>query len=267
MNMKLKRCKFGRNWAKYASLVDEARVQKAELHLQERFGLDELRGNFLDIGSGSGVFSAAATRLGAIVTAFDYDLDSVATTNLVLNAFADSKNVKLIRQGDILDNYWISSITDSNYIYSWGVLHHTGSLWKALSQIADNAKTGCIFVTAIYNDLGEESIKWTRLKKLYVNLVPMRPLLLAYSWYKFWARQQLRSLRTGTDPFKSWREYSIDSRGMSAWFDLIDWAGGYPFEVSTPKKMEEFMSQKGWLCEAIWTNSGIGNNEFRFVKL
>ena len=34
-------------------------------------------------------------------------------------------------------------------------------------------------------------------------------------------------------PFQTWRTYST-KRGMSAWYDIVDWAGGYPFEVAKP---------------------------------
>jgi len=62
---------FGRNWKQYSKLIDPIRLGKAELHLKDRFKVENLNGNFLDIGSGSGVFSAAALNLGANVKAFD----------------------------------------------------------------------------------------------------------------------------------------------------------------------------------------------------
>jgi 2-polyprenyl-6-hydroxyphenyl methylase/3-demethylubiquinone-9 3-methyltransferase len=261
-----KRFSFGRNWAKYSDLVDEVRIEKAMKHLQDRFDLREFQGSLLDIGCGSGVFSVAASRLGSKVVAFDYDQISVETTKKMMEKFGERDNFELISTGDILDSQIARFLEKPEYIYSWGVLHHTGDLWEALDRVAFYAKTGCIFVTAIYNDLGPESEKWTRLKRIYVKHFFMRPLLLLYSWYLFWGKQQVRALLSGRDPFKSWREYSIDSRGMSAWYDLVDWAGGYPFEVSTPEKLTSFMKERGWECEAIWRNQGIGNNEFRFVK-
>lgn len=263
----LKRFSFGKNWAKYSELVDPVRIAKAQKHLQARFNVERFEGNFIDIGCGSGVFAAAATKLNARVTAFDYDVNSVETSRKVIEKFGDSHNLVSLSQGDVLSDGLGINLGNFDYIYSWGVLHHTGEMWKAISKISGEAKAGCVFVMAIYNDMGEISLHWKKLKKLYVNFPPSRPIIIAYAWYRFWAKQQFRSLLTGNDPFKSWREYSIDSRGMSAWYDLIDWAGGYPYEYATPSEIINFMTSKGWICTNTWRNYGIGCNEFTFQKL
>ena len=60
------RFEFGNNWAAFLSLLDEERIRSAECALTamlETSRLDGLR--FLDIGSGSGLSSLAARRLGA----------------------------------------------------------------------------------------------------------------------------------------------------------------------------------------------------------
>jgi SAM-dependent methyltransferase len=263
----MKRFGFGRNWRNYSSLVDEIRLRKAELHLKDRFDVDNLEGNFIDIGCGSGVFSAAASRLGARVFAFDYDQNSTDTTKEVTSKFGTAKNIVKIYTDDVLDLSDTSVISDAQLIYSWGVLHHTGDLWRALEVISEHATSGSTFVLAIYNDAGYMSQKWLKLKKLYVNAFLLRPLILFIAWKDFWAKHQIHELRNGRDPFRTWREYSIDSRGMSAWYDLIDWAGGYPYEFASVEQISSFMALRGWKFEKVWTNSGIGNNEFRFIKL
>lgn len=77
---------FGRNWAEYAGKITEAEVREAEAGLLRLMGGERLEGKrFLDIGSGSGLHSLAALRLGAReVLAVDIDADSVATTRAVL---------------------------------------------------------------------------------------------------------------------------------------------------------------------------------------
>ena len=56
-------------------------------------------------------------------------------------------------------------------------------------------------------------------------------------------------------------------RGMSIWHDMHDWLGGLPFEVSTPTKISDFLSRRGFRCYKINTVGGrAGCNEFIFRK-
>jgi methylase of polypeptide subunit release factors len=72
---------FGENWARFLSVLDKDRLADAEKSLQSMLGMTSLEGKtFLDIGSGSGLFSLAARRLGATVHSFDFDPQSVACT-------------------------------------------------------------------------------------------------------------------------------------------------------------------------------------------
>ena len=76
-----RRFSFGRNWASFLKRLNQARIAAAEKNLIEFLGEKTLAGRtFLDVGSGSGLSSLAARRLGATVTSFDYDSQSVACT-------------------------------------------------------------------------------------------------------------------------------------------------------------------------------------------
>lgn len=56
---------FGGNWVRFLSLLDEERIRHAETSLKNMLEVETLSGKrFLDIGSGSGLFSLAARRLG-----------------------------------------------------------------------------------------------------------------------------------------------------------------------------------------------------------
>ena len=75
------RFEFGRNWSRFLAHLNDQRITAAESSLREMLNVEHLEGRrFLDIGSGSGLFSLVARRLGAIVHSFDFDPRSVACT-------------------------------------------------------------------------------------------------------------------------------------------------------------------------------------------
>ena len=132
-----KRFEFGKNWEKFLKVLDETRISEAEKSLKEMLEIEHLRNvRFLDIGSGSGLFSLAARRLGAIVRSFDYDPFSVACTlELKRRYFPVDKGWK-IEQGNVLNGDYVKSLGEFDIVYSWGVLHHTGAMWQPLENVA-----------------------------------------------------------------------------------------------------------------------------------
>ena len=84
--------------------------------------------SFLDIGSGSGLFSLAARRLGARVHSFDYDPQSVACTRELKRRFYSDDAEWVIEEGSALDTAYLSGLGQFDVVYSWGVLHHTGDM-------------------------------------------------------------------------------------------------------------------------------------------
>ena len=73
------RFEFGKNWKNFLTLLNEDRIKSAEESLVSYVG--DVKGKrFIDVGSGSGLFSLAARRMGAIVFSFDYDPQSFACT-------------------------------------------------------------------------------------------------------------------------------------------------------------------------------------------
>ena len=76
-----KKFEFGANWSKFLSVLDQERIAEAEKSLKTMLEMASLDSKtFLDIGSGSGLFSLAAKRMGGKVCSFDYDRQSVACT-------------------------------------------------------------------------------------------------------------------------------------------------------------------------------------------
>src|SRR5438876_1807533 len=131
------RFEFGKNWSRFLILPDEPRIVRAEQSLKQMLEIDSLEGrSFLDIGSGSGLFSLVARRLGARVHSFDYDPNSVACTKELRRRYFNNDPDWRIEEGSALDLDYLKSLGTFDIVYSWGVLHHTGAMWTAL----DNAQ-------------------------------------------------------------------------------------------------------------------------------
>lgn len=257
---------FGANWSRYLEVLNDARIQNAEASLKEMLKVSTLRGRtFLDIGSGSGLFSLAARRLGAQVHSFDYDPKSVACAVELKHRYFPNDNNWMIEQGSVLDEKYVRSLGIFDVVYSWGVLHHTGAMWQALGNAQLPVAPGGRLFISIYNDQGRPSLYWTKVKRLY-NRLPkgLKCLILVPAFIRLWAPTTIRDCLRGR-PFHTWHNYSLN-RGMSPWRDVVDWVGGYPFEVAKPEEVFEFYRDRGFRLATLKTAGGCGFNEFVFEK-
>ena len=174
-----RRFEFGSNWTRFLESLDDRRIAEAELSLRTMLDRERLDGlTFLDIGSGSGLFSLAARRLGARVTSFDFDPKSVACTRELQHRYFAGDPAWQVHEGSVLDGEFIQSLGRFDIVYSWGVLHHTGAMRQAIERAATAvADSGQLFI-AIYNHQVYWTAFYTRLKRLYVSLPPtLRPLV------------------------------------------------------------------------------------------
>ncbi len=257
---------FGENWAAFLAKLDDKRIGAAENSLRQMLKVENLQGRtFLDIGSGSGLFSLAARRLGANVHSFDYDPASVACTQELKTRYYAQDDAWKVEAGSVLDKAFLDSLPKFDIVYSWGVLHHTGQMWEALDNAGRRVKDGGLLFIAIYNDQGGASKRWLRVKRSYNRLPALLrpPILWAVFIQSYW-RRMLKDFLT-FQPFKTFRNYA-GLRGMSPWRDLVDWVGGYPFEVAKPEEIFDFYRERGFRLERLTTCNDLGCNEFVFVR-
>ena len=266
------RFEFGENWQRFLSVLNDDRIRRAERSLCEMLELDSLDGKtFLDIGSGSGLFSLAARRLGATVHSFDYDPQSVSCTRELKSRYFSDDAKWQIEQASVLDDKYLATLGQWDVVYSWGVLHHTGAMWPALRNVAPLVRNDGRLFIAIYNDQGTWSRRWRLLKRTY-NKLPgsLKPLFATLVM----GPRELQFLVLATLKgrpsiyFDNIRNYAEQStRGMSYVHDLKDWIGGYPFEVAKPEEIFSFFRDRGFVLDKLTTCAGgLGCNEFVFSR-
>jgi SAM-dependent methyltransferase len=260
---------FGENWGRFADDLPGERIAAAKHSLTEMLQRPDLNGTtFLDVGSGSGLFSLSAALLGADrIHSLDYDPDSVATTAGLKDRFAPHASWT-IEQASALDAAHMRELGSWDVVYSWGVLHHTGDMWTALEHTCARVSPGGHLFISIYNDQGRKSRAWLAVKRLY-NRLPerLRPIYVAVASLPIELRALARhiiALRPDRY-FALWGASVDNERGMSRWHDLVDWVGGYPFEVARPEEIFDFCAERGFELRRLRTvGAAHGCNEFVF---
>lgn len=260
------RFEFGSNWTKFLKLVDDNRILSAENSLKTNLRTDNMNGlKVLDMGSGSGLFSLAAHRLGAEVVSVDYDVNSVLCTQKLKEKYAPDSTTWHVLQGSVLDVEQMNSLGKFDGVYSWGVLHHTGNMSKAIEIASQRVKENGWFFIAIYNDQGGASLRWLKAKQLYHKLPVSlrRPYVFTIAaWFE--TQYGIKRICKGQNPLPMLTDAQKD-RGMTLWVDWIDWVGGLPFEVATPEQIINPLRKKGFLLDFLKTEGkGWGCNEFVF---
>ena len=251
---------FGRNWLKFLERLDEETIQLAEASLLRSFRDEPLEGeSFLDLGSGSGLFSLCALRLGAAsVVSVDVDPSSVACAEALRRREPKSERWTILR-GSVLDDAFLEALAPASRVYSWGVLHHTGAMWDAVERALTLVPPGGLFALALYNPPRRPGVHLA-LKRAYNRLPgPARPVLAAA-----YAAGVLgyKAAFQRTNPVRYVREYARHSRGMTFWRDGVDWLGGLPWEFATRDEVVAFVEQRGFEVLRVIEEGSGGNNEY-----
>jgi 2-polyprenyl-3-methyl-5-hydroxy-6-metoxy-1,4-benzoquinol methylase len=252
---------FGENWKKYLSGLNETIIKHAENSFSTFTRLSRLDNyTFLDIGCGSGLSSLVAYRLGAKrVVSVDVDPNSIDCVTALRTRFGHGINPWDILQGSVLDRSFLTSLGAFSYVYSWGVLHHTGSMWQALDNVTNCVECAGKLHIALYNE-HRNSARWLKIKRIcnrwHRTIFPLAKasyILLIY----------VLLLSRLQSPTKYVRQYP-EGRGMSFWRDVEDWLCGLPYEYCKPEQVVDFLSDRGFVALRLRTEASIGCNEFLF---
>lgn len=258
-----KRFRFGKNWRNFLRMLDDESIARAEESFHAMLVGASLSGKrFIDIGSGSGLSSLVARNAGAKVVSFDFDPECVACTEAIKEKYRPGDAEWAIMPGSVLDTVFLHNLEKFDVVYSWGVLHHTGSMWQAIEnalQLVD--QKGILFVS-LYNDQGMKTAFWRQVKRLYCSNGLGRWLSCSIGFPSLMIQPLLACFLSRRNVFREYKK----KRGMSFYSDCIDWLGGQPFEVAKPEEVLRFVRRFGFELANMTTTNGHGTNQFVFVR-
>ena len=275
------RFEFGKNWKTFIHHhLNEETIQQSRKALCRFLGREDLSLaglSFLDIGCGSGLSSLAAWRAGASpIVSFDYDPHSVAATR-ELHRLAGSPQNWTVMQGDALNEDFLRSLPKADIVYSWGVLHHTGNMKKAVDNAALCCKSNGLLYLALYSHANylngtlhghpspEErlTIKQTY---LHAGKGKRRLMELRELWRSYCGGSHGNPVAICNGIRRFWQQAkNSDSRGMRIWTDLRDWLGGWPMEFVHEQELCRQICADG-VFSLLRMDTGLGNTSFLFRK-
>ena len=240
------RFEFGKNWQRFVRRnVTPERCDIARNHILAFAGRESLQGvDFLDIGCGSGLHSLAAHEAGAgRIFSFDCDANSVAAT-ATLRARAGNPANWHVERGDVLDLDYIAALGKWNFVYSWGVLHHTGNVRQAIRNAQSAVADGGTFYVALYSsDVAPAEVRefWLKKKQEYNLSGAVKRNYLV--WWYIWVYMMQRDVKALPSFLRRAAAHKL-TRGMNIFADIRDWLGGWPMEYTFDQEVVGLLEQE-----------------------
>lgn len=244
---------FGKNWESYSNLITEAEIEEAVKGLRRLAGGDIQGKRFVDIGCGSGLHVLAALRLGASeVLAMDIDSDSVATTRRVLQKYAADKRWQVVEKSVFeIDP---AALGQFDVVYSWGVLHHTGDMYRALRCAAALVAPGGRFIVALYRQTWF-CWAWKIEKRWYAGAGPKAQKIFRSFYIALFRLAKGWTFKRYVNNYKT-------NRGMDYYHDVHDWLGGWPYESVSPARLDRFLTPLGLKQVQKFVHKGVPTGVF-----
>jgi len=158
---------FGDNWSKFLAGLSEDRVGRAEQSLRDMLKADDLRASsFSTSGREAAIQSRGAAARGN--GSFLRLRPAVGGLHRGVEApVLQGDPGWIVEQGSVLDEEFMGKLGRFDIVYSWGVLHHTGQMYKAFSMVIPTVAPGGHLFISVYNDQGFASEYWLMVKRTY----------------------------------------------------------------------------------------------------
>ena len=253
---------FGLNWLDLVNKrLNNKIIDSAKEKIDEFFDNGKMLENksVIDIGCGSGIHSLNMYRYCNNITSIDIDKNCVEATSIIKKKYKDKYNYDTnkwcIKHMSILDNQKVNDLGTFDVVYSWGVLHHTGNMWTAIDNACKLCKPKGFFLIALY------SAYWRYFPTLLYKI-------------KFNDSSKYQKIKMITDRVMAVKERNkkshnwnvLTTRGMNVFNDIIDWLGGYPYEIATTEMICKHMGKKGFTLSKKQDEVNCSVHEWLFIK-
>jgi 2-polyprenyl-6-hydroxyphenyl methylase/3-demethylubiquinone-9 3-methyltransferase len=74
-----------------------------------------------------------------------------------------------VAEGSVLDEEYVAGLGGFDVVYSWGVLHHTGSMWRQSTLPNEQLLLAAGFSSRCITIRSRRSVGWRHLKRLYCS--------------------------------------------------------------------------------------------------